>query len=106
MKTYCIMLFFLSFPLFAATIRGTVSSTQECQSGKAMVWLSKNEKEFTKKELLLHTMVPERGSFEFFVNPGDYLVVASNEKGCAFEQPVRVEEKSLLIHLELSEKKK
>ena len=106
MKALRITLFFLMTPAFAAGIRGRVSSDDACRSGKIMVWLSKNEKDFSKKELLLHTQVPERGTFEFSVIPGDYLVVASNDKGCAIEQPVRIADKDVLLQLDLSEKKK
>jgi hypothetical protein len=106
MKLVIFMVLIFSFSAQASSILGTVSSSKACQKGKTMVWLSKNEKEFSKKELLLHTQVPERGSFEFYVVPGDYLVVASNELGCSVEQPVRIEEKSVLLQLELSESKK
>ena len=106
MKALGITLFLLTTPALAVGIKGRVSSDEACRSGKIMVWLSQNEKEFKKKELLLHTQVPERGTFEFYVKPGDYLVVASNEKGCAVEQPVRISDKDVLLQLDLSEKKK
>ena len=70
-----------------------------------MVWLSRNEVEFAKKELLLHTAVPERGTFEFYVLPGDYLVTVSNEKGCSAERAVQIATKDALVELELREKR-
>ncbi len=107
MKALVITVFLLCAPAtWALVIRGKVTVDEACHAGKVMVWLSKNQQEFAKKELLLHTAVPERGTFEFYVLPGDYLLVASNEKGCALEQPVRIQEKDLLLQLDLSEKKK
>ena len=105
MNYRAIIVFLLSTPAFALGIRGRVEVEESCRAGKTMVWLSKNEAEFAKKELLLHTAVPERGTFEFYVLPGDYLVVVSNEKGCAEERAVRVGEKDILLELQLREKK-
>ena len=106
MNYRAIILFLLSTPAFALGIRGRVEVEESCRAGKTMVWLSKNEAEFAKKELLLHTAVPERGTFEFYVLPGDYLVTASNERGCSAERQVRINEKDVVLELELKEKKK
>ncbi len=105
MNHLSIILFLLSAPAFALGIRGRVQVDESCRAGKTMVWLSKNESEFAKKELLLHTAVPERGTFEFYVLPGDYLVAVSNEKGCSEQRAVRVGDKDVLLELQLREKK-
>ena len=55
---------------------------------------------------LLEGAVPERGTFEFYVLPGDYLVTASNEKGCSVERAVQIAKKDVLVELELREKKR
>ncbi len=89
----------------AAVIRGEVQSLPECKSEQTMVWLSLNEKEFKKKLLLMHTLVPERGTFEFYVKPGRYLLVGSNEKGCSWEKAVEVKTDDLFFKVEVSEKK-
>jgi hypothetical protein len=106
MKALFLSLLWLSTPAFALGIKGRLSSDKACRSGKAMVWLSKNEAEFKKKELLLHTLVPERGTFEFYVLPGEYLLVASNELGCEVEKVVSIVDKDALLEISLSEKKK
>ena len=95
-----------SVPALAAGIKGRVSSVEACRSEKSMVWLSKNYQDFKKKELLMHTFVPEGGTFQFYLLAGEYLVVASNEKGCSAEQVVTIIDKDSFIQLELNEKKK
>ncbi len=106
MKALFLSVLWLSTPALALGIKGRLYSDKACRSGKAMVWLSKNEAEFKKKELLLHTLVPELGTFEFYVLPGEYLVVASNELGCAVEKKVSIVDKDVLLDLSLSEMKK
>jgi hypothetical protein len=97
--------FILSFTATAAVIRGEVQSVPECRSEKTMVWLALNEKEFKKKLLLMHTLVPERGSFEFYVKSGSYLLTGSNEKGCSWEKVVEIKNEDQFYKVEVSEKK-
>lgn len=70
-----------------------------------MMWLSKDAQDFAKKILLMHTEVPEQGTFDFYVKPGEYLVVGSNEKGCSFQQVVRILDRDVTIAAILKEKK-
>lgn len=100
------ILFFTSFMTHAFVIQGEVQSIAECLTDKTMVWLAPNTTQFKKKILLMHTMVPEKGSFEFYVKPGEYLVAGSNEKGCFFEQVVNIEEQDQQIKIVLQEQKK
>lgn len=95
---------FISLSAISAVIRGEVQSSEDCKSDKTMVWLSLNEKEFKKKLLLMHTLVPERGSFEFYVKPGSYLLTGSNKKGCSWEKVVKINDKDLFYNVEVAEK--
>jgi hypothetical protein len=70
-------------------ITGTVQSPKECL-GPVMVWLSLDEDDYQKRLLLMHTQVPQKGSFEFFLRPGKYQLRASDEKGCEFFKKVTV----------------
>lgn len=71
-------------------IRGQVEIQPECRD-QAMVWLSHKTQE-NGDELLLHTLVPDRGSYAFSVSPGLYDIWASSPKGCEAElREVKVE---------------
>lgn len=106
MKTLFLGILFLSSIANATVIQGEVHSIEECLTDKTMVWLSPNTTQFKKKILLMHTMVPEKGSFEFYVKPGEYLVAGSNEKGCFFEQVVKIDQLDQQIKIVLQEPKK
>ena len=106
MKTlFAGLLLFTSFFTQALVIQGEVQSREECLTDKTMVWLAPNTTQFKKKILLMHTMVPDKGSFEFYVKPGEYLVAGSNEKGCFFEQVVKIQEQDQQIKIVLQEHK-
>jgi hypothetical protein len=79
---FCILIL---VPLFRVTkaqelIHGSVELTENCQD-KAMIWLSHKTKSLGE-ELLLHTLVPNKGSFAFSVLPGQYQILASTAQGC------------------------
>lgn len=74
-------------------IQGRVELEPDCQD-QAMVWLSHKTQEEQEKgdELLLHTLVPDKGSYAFSVKPGLYDVWASSPQGCEAQfQEVKVE---------------
>jgi len=97
-----IILSFFSIRLEASVIRGEVSSPKECQtSGRTMVWLSLPNDDFKQRLLLMHTLVPDRGSFEFYVKPGAYRIMASNEKGCEFQQVINMDQENKDIKIKL-----
>ncbi len=97
-----ILFFLLSTQLYATVIRGDVSSEKACLTkDRAMVWLSLPEDDFKQRLLLMHTLVPERGSFEFYVKPGKYRLMASNEKGCEFKQDITVDQANQEIKVRL-----
>lgn len=88
------------------SIRGKVSSVDpHCGEGKVMSWLSLPSTDFNKKLLLMHTLVPVKGSFEFFVLPGNYRVVVSTSKGCSQEKFVSISNKNKEIDFDLRIKK-
>jgi hypothetical protein len=99
------ILIFSTTSAFALGIKGKVYVPQQCGEAQAMVWLSKVAEEFSKQELLMHTMVPHEGSYEFYVKPGQYRIVASTSLGCEVSQNVYVSHKSARIDFVLTDKK-
>jgi hypothetical protein len=87
---YFLLLFFFISNLHASTIRGKVTALHRCNSKNIMVWLSTVSEDFTKRTLLVHTEVPNNGSFEFYVKPGDYEVRGTSSEGCGFIERVKV----------------
>jgi hypothetical protein len=89
--------------LHASSIRGKVTSPAACNSDLIMVWLGNVTDDFTERKLLMHTEVPNGGSFEFYVKPGEYEVRGSTKEGCGFIQKMKVaenESKNILVKLE------
>jgi hypothetical protein len=58
-----------------------------------MVWLSLDKDNYQERLLLMHTEVPNQGSFQFYLKPGAYQLRASNEQGCEFEKKITVGDK-------------
>ena len=88
------MLFSLIFMSFSAVARspiisGKVELPQGCGK-KAMVWLSLDKEDYKERLLLMHTEVPHKGTFSFYVKPGSYQIRASDPEGCEFLQRVKV----------------
>lgn len=104
MKLTFFMLF-LSFNVFAEgpAISGKLTSTEGC-SKKAMIWLSLDKDEYKERLLLMHTEVPQKGSFRFYVKPGKYQVRASDEVGCEFLKRVDVKENELSFDIVMVKK--
>ena len=101
--------FFLGMFIFtnahALSIKGRVSAASSCGEGKVMVWLSKIAEEFQQKELLMHTLVPINGTYEFYVIPGQYRVEVSTDKGCEEHKNVFIVHKEARIDFILRDKK-
>ncbi len=95
----------LTLPCFAMKIQGQVSSTSQCDPKKAMVWLSLDKDNYKERLLLMHTMVPIGGTFEFHVKAGKYQVRASDEKGCEDFLRVEIGTQDKVVSLKLGEKK-
>jgi hypothetical protein len=95
----------LSSSVHALSIKGRVSSTSGCGDGKVMVWLSKMAEEFQQKELLMHTLVPLNGTYEFYVIPGQYRVEVSTEKGCEEHKNIFIVHKEARVDFVLRAKK-
>ena len=89
----------------ALSIKGRVSVADGCGEGKAMVWLSKIAEEFQHKELLMHTLVPVNGTYEFYVIPGQYRLEVSTEKGCEEHKNVFIVHKEARIDFILRDQK-
>lgn len=87
----------------ADSISGRVGSTQGC-SKKVMVWLSLDKESYNDRLLLMHTEVPQGGSFKFFVKPGKYQVRASDEAGCEYLQKVSVTERNVNLAVKMVKK--
>lgn len=92
MKHAFLCLLFI-FPVFAVanenSISGTVNSGIGC-SKKAMVWLSLDKENYQERLLLMHTEVPQGGTFRFYVVPGSYQVRVSDEAGCEVIERIAV----------------
>ena len=70
-----------------------------------MVWLSKMAEEFQQKELLMHTLVPVNGTYEFYVIPGQYRLEVSSQKGCEEQKNIFIVHKEARVDFVLRAKK-
>lgn len=70
-------------------IVGEVTSVEGC-SKEVMVWLSLDKENYNEKLLLMHTLVPKNGKFQFYLRPGKYELRATDEAGCEFSQKVKI----------------
>lgn len=84
-------------------VKGAVSQTSGC-SQKAMVWLSLDKNDYHERLLLMHTLVPVRGTYQFYLKPGKYQVRGSDEAGCEFFS--RIEVKNSVVNLDVKMVKK
>lgn len=96
---------FLSLNSYAMKIQGKVSTSSSCDPKKAMIWLSLDKDNYQERLLLMHTMVPIGGTFEFHVKEGKYQVRASDEKGCEDLHKIEILKKDKIIDIKLGEKK-
>ncbi len=104
MKYFLILYIFIS-NLHATTIRGKVTASQGCNSKNVMVWLSTVSDDFVQRTLLMHTEVPNNGSFEFYVKPGDYELRGTSSEGCGFIERVKVlENQKISLKVKLQDK--
>jgi hypothetical protein len=84
-------------------ISGKVESHKDC-SKKAMVWLSYDKDNYKERLLLMHTLVPIGGTFQFNVKPGEYQVRASDEAGCEFFKRLSVKGSDPYLAVKLEKK--
>lgn len=87
----------------ADSISGKVGKTEGC-SKKVMVFLSLDKENYKERLLLMHTEVPQNGTFNFYVKPGQYQIRASDEAGCEFLQKVTVKERDLFLNVKMVKK--
>lgn len=84
-------------------IIGKVESPPTCSS-KAMVWVSLDKDDYQERLLLMHTLVPVGGKFQFYLLPGRYQIRASDEKGCEFFKRVEVKRGLASVTAKLEDK--
>jgi hypothetical protein len=72
-----------------AGVKGKVISSSQCGK-KAMVWLSLDESSYEKRLLLMHTMVPVGGTFQFYLKAGEYELRGSDDQGCGFIRKIKI----------------
>jgi hypothetical protein len=102
---YFLILFISISHLQATTIRGKVTAPHGCNSKNVMVWLSTVSDDFAQRTLLMHTEVPNNGSFEFYVKPGHYEVRGTSSEGCGFIERVKVlENQKISVKVKLQDK--
>lgn len=87
----------------ADSISGKLEETKGC-SKKAMVWLSLDKENYQERLLLMHTEIPQNGTFKFYVKPGKYQVRASDEAGCELVRKVEIKERNLTLNLKMVKK--
>lgn len=85
------------------TISGKVEVTKGC-SKKVMVWLSLDKDNYKERLLLMHTEVPQGGTFKFYVRPGNYQVRASDEAGCEYLKKVEVKGTDPVLDIKMVKK--
>jgi len=96
MKYSLILILFASL-CYADTdlaVSGKVEEVSGC-SPKAMVWLSLDKESYKERLLLMHTEVPAKGTFKFYVKPGKYQIRATDEAGCEYLKRVEVKEREV-----------
>jgi hypothetical protein len=98
-----LFLFTASQALASTGVIGEVHSQKEC-SKEVMVWLSLDKENYKERLLLMHTLVPVGGKFQFYLKPGNYQVRASDEEGCEFFQRVKVTTSHSLIDVKMVKK--
>jgi hypothetical protein len=85
------------------TISGKIEPNSSC-SKKVMVWLALDKMNYKDRLFLMHTVVPQGGTFQFNVKPGDYHVRVTDEIGCEFLQKVSVKNSSPFLSIRLRKK--
>ncbi len=83
---------------------GEVNSVKDCSPKEVMVWLSLDKDDYKERLLLMHTLVPVGGKFQFYLKPGHYQLRASDEQGCSFYQKIKVQETLESIHIRMVKK--
>lgn len=105
MNFFLYILLFLSFEGKAAelAVSGKVMAPAAC-SKTAMVWLSLDKENYNERLLLMHTEVPQGGSFKFYVKPGAYQIRASDEAGCEYLKKVQISTDSVELTVQMVKK--
>lgn len=105
MKLFLCLILCFSFQLLAAetTISGKVLSSSGCAK-KTMVWLSLDKENYHERLLLMHTEVPQGGTFEFYVKPGDYQVRVSDDEGCEYLKKVSIKDRPVSLSIQMVKK--
>jgi hypothetical protein len=103
---YLLLLIFFASPSYAQediSVSGKVEESAGC-SPKAMVWLSLDKESYHERLLLMHTEVPSKGTFKFYVKPGKYQIRATDEAGCEYLERVVVKDKEVRLSVMRSKK--
>lgn len=101
MKMIIVLLVSLfQFSAYALKIEGNYQGST-CKTTQAMMWLSLDNDNYKERKLLLHTMVPNGGTFSFYVKPGNYQLRGSDEKGCEFLKKLSVKDSDQNIQVAL-----
>lgn len=105
MKLFLSLLIFLSFDLRAdsSTISGKILPATGC-ANKAMVWLALDKPNYQDRLLLLHTEVPQGGTFEFYVKPGHYEVRVTDDEGCEYLKKLSIKNSSQYLEIQRGRK--
>lgn len=105
MNFFLYLLLFLSFNSMAdeLAVSGKVIAPAAC-SKTAMVWLSLDKENYSERLLLMHTEVPQGGSFRFYVKPGAYQIRASDESGCEYLKKVQLSNESADLTVQMVKK--
>lgn len=98
-----LLLFTASQALASSGVVGKVYSQKEC-SKEVIVWLSLDKDNYKERLLLMHTLVPVGGKFQFYLKPGNYQVRASDEEGCEFFRRVKVSSHQTTLDVKMVKK--
>jgi hypothetical protein len=106
MKYVLITFLFISNAMavsIADSISGKVGVTPGC-GNKVMVYLSLDKENYKERLLLMHTEVPQNGTFKFYVKPGNYQIRAGDKEGCEFFQRVTVSKRDVDLTVKMVKK--
>ncbi len=85
------------------TLSGRVEVNASC-SKKVMAWLSLDKESYKERLLLMHTEVPQGGTFRFYVKPGSYQVRVTDESSCEYFTKVDVKTKDIELTVKMEKK--
>lgn len=85
------------------SLSGKIEVNSGC-SKSVMAWLSLDKENYKERLLLMHTEVPQGGTFRFYVKPGFYQIRVTDEESCEFFTKVEIKKKDIELIVKMVKK--